>query len=273
VNVHVTLPVVLAVVAYYVFSAAAGAMLPPEEGKERTWYGFWFRLIQTLAANSHRLADEKLLPALAKEIAAEEEKPHIVHVPSIFDARPFVHGGEVSAGEPYIVGEATSEFPNFHFMINGRPATTKETRIMANKVETFFEKIGAWLKAKFKKLPSEEVQISSAVNYVAPFVEELDDLADPELAPVVNPIIDKIKVGLAALATTITDSSVAGKTNVVSIANSLASNAQALESAFQVKDTATQQKATGIIQLISGEISAIQSQLTTPAPSTTTQTA
>ena len=133
------------------------------------------------------------------------------------------------------------------------------------KLITFFESIGSWLKAHFKNLPAEEVQVSSAVNYVAPFVEELDTLVDPTLAPIINPIIDKIKTGLAALATTINAAKTpAGTANIQSVLASLVSNASALESAFQVKDAATQQKATGLITLISGEFNAIQAQLAAP---------
>jgi hypothetical protein len=133
------------------------------------------------------------------------------------------------------------------------------------KIVTFFESIGSWLKAHFTKLPAEEVQVSSAVNYVAPFVEELDQLVDPTLAPVINPIIDKIKTGLAALAVTIKGSQTpAGTTNVQNIVASLAANATALEAAFQVKDAATQTKVTGLITLIGGEFAAIEAQLGAP---------
>lgn len=132
---------------------------------------------------------------------------------------------------------------------------------MSNKVETFFESIGGWLKSKFSKAPALEVQISSAANYVVPFVEELDTLVAPEIAPIVNPILDKIKTGLAALATTIKQATPAGQANVKSILASLQSNATALEAAFQVKDTNTQAKISGTIQLLNGEFAAIQSQL------------
>ena len=143
-----------------------------------------------------------------------------------------------------------------------------------NKVVTFFESIGTWLKAHFKNMPSEEVQVSSAVNYVAPFVEELDTLVAPEIAPLINPIIDKIKTGLAALAVTIKAAATpAGTTNIQSIVASLAANAQLLEAAFQVKDPATQTKVTGIITLISGEFTAIQAQYGTPAASSNPPTA
>lgn len=132
---------------------------------------------------------------------------------------------------------------------------------MSNKVVTFFESLGSKLKSIFKKTPAVEVQISSVVNYLAPFVEQLDLLVLPEAAPVINPIIDKIKTGLAALAVTITDSSAAGKANVVSILKSVQSNAASLEQAAQIKDPAAQEKLTAIVNLVTGEASAIQSQL------------
>lgn len=134
-------------------------------------------------------------------------------------------------------------------------------------VITYFESLGSWLKSHFKKLPAAEVQVSSAVNYIVPFIEELDTLADPAVAVLVNPILDRIKVGLAALATTIKASSTpAGQANVQSIVASLAANAGALATAFQVKDPETQKKIASILTLVSGEVSAIQAQLgSTPA--------
>ena len=132
---------------------------------------------------------------------------------------------------------------------------------MANKVESFFEKIGSWLKSHFSKLPAWEVQVSSAVNYLVPVVEELATLVVPELAPVLNPILDKIKTGLAALATTITDASPAAQANVKSILASLQTNATALEAAFNVSDPTMQAKITGTIQLLNGEFGAISSQI------------
>ncbi len=47
--------VVLVVVScYFLFSAAAGAMLPPVAGKERGLYGWFYRFVQRLAANADR---------------------------------------------------------------------------------------------------------------------------------------------------------------------------------------------------------------------------
>lgn len=68
-----TLPVVLACAAYYLFAALAGAMLPPLLGEERTWYGYWYRVAQTLAANSHRLP--AMIPELALKLQASAAEP------------------------------------------------------------------------------------------------------------------------------------------------------------------------------------------------------
>ena len=129
----------------------------------------------------------------------------------------------------------------------------------------FFESLESWLKSHFSKMPAIAVKVSSVVNYVVPFIEELDVLVDPAVAPLVNPILDKLKVGLGALATTISDASPSGTANVKSILASLSSNSAALLSAFQVKDPATKDRATAVINLINGEVSAIQTQLATTA--------
>lgn len=68
---HLSPAVILALLLYYVLNAAAGAMLPPEPGQERTRYGYWWRFTQGLAANSHRLAESKLA-GIANTIVANE---------------------------------------------------------------------------------------------------------------------------------------------------------------------------------------------------------
>lgn len=134
---------------------------------------------------------------------------------------------------------------------------------------SFFTRLKNWLKEHLTHVPAAEVQVSSAVNYIVPFVEELDTLLDPAAALVVNPILDKVKTGLAALALTIKDASPAGTANVQSILASLATNATALETAFQVKDASTQARATSILTLISGEVSAIAADFPVPAANST----
>ncbi len=65
-NTFVTVAITIAV--YFVFSAAAGAMLPPEKGEERTFYGWFYRFSQHLAANADRVFAAKY-PALAADIS------------------------------------------------------------------------------------------------------------------------------------------------------------------------------------------------------------
>lgn len=65
---------ILTVFVYYVLNAAAGAMLPPEPGKERTFYGWAFRFLQQLAANAHRLLESKV-----EKISAVADTAHWSH--------------------------------------------------------------------------------------------------------------------------------------------------------------------------------------------------
>ncbi len=65
--------ILASVAAYYAFNCFAGAMMAPLPGQERTAYGYAFRVVQSLAANSHRFIEARL-PGLAAEIAAAEAK-------------------------------------------------------------------------------------------------------------------------------------------------------------------------------------------------------
>jgi len=55
-----TVIVIISLSCYYLFSAMVGAMLPPLPGQERTTYGFWFRALNQIAANAHRLVENQL---------------------------------------------------------------------------------------------------------------------------------------------------------------------------------------------------------------------
>jgi hypothetical protein len=127
---------------------------------------------------------------------------------------------------------------------------------------TFFHKLKAWLEAAFKKAPAMEIVISSAINYCVPFVEQLDVYVAPEVAPIVNPILDKIKTGLAALAITIKGATTSvGTTNATVILSSISSNLNVLLPAMQIKDANTAAEAAGVVKLLQGEFAAIQAQL------------
>lgn len=130
---------------------------------------------------------------------------------------------------------------------------------------SFFSKLKSAIVSMWKKAPAAEVALASSVNFIVPFVEELDVMATPELAPIINPILDKVKTGLSALAVTI--KGVGPKVNITTIASSINSNLAALESAVQIKNPATATKINGISALITAEISAIVAEFT-PAPAT-----
>lgn len=119
---------------------------------------------------------------------------------------------------------------------------------------SFFAKLKSEIASLWKKAPAEEIAVASAVNYVVPIVETLDEIITPELAPVLNPILDKIKVGLTALKVTIQDSG--SSPNFASIVASIKANFSALLSASQVKDPAVLQKIQDVATLVVGELDA-----------------
>lgn len=124
---------------------------------------------------------------------------------------------------------------------------------------SFLTKLKTAIESMWKKAPAAEVALSSGVNFIVPFVEELDELAIPELAPIINPILDKVKTGLSALSVTI--KGVGPVVNVQTITSSITSDLTALEQAVQIKDPATATKINSIAALIGGELSAIVSAL------------
>jgi hypothetical protein len=122
-------------------------------------------------------------------------------------------------------------------------------------MKTFFSKIAGWLKRAFTHLPAWETAAQSTLLYAAPLLETVIALVDPTVAPAVNAILDKLKVGFAALSVTIAD---AGPVvSLESIFASINGNLAELEAAAQIKDPATAQKLTAIVTTIIGEIEAI----------------
>jgi hypothetical protein len=51
--------VMLTGVAYFVFSAAVGAMAAPSDAQKAGFYGWLYRFLQRLAANADRLAEAR----------------------------------------------------------------------------------------------------------------------------------------------------------------------------------------------------------------------
>jgi hypothetical protein len=101
-------------------------------------------------------------------------------------------------------------------------------------MKSFFSALKSAIEAMWKKAPAIEVAFASALNNLVPVVEELDVIIDPAMAPELNPILDKIKVGLSALKTTIQGAGT--KPNIVSIVDSVNANLGALVATAQIKN-------------------------------------
>lgn len=120
---------------------------------------------------------------------------------------------------------------------------------------SFFSKLWTAVKSLWKKAPSIGVAVASAINYIVPFIEGLDEIITPELAPELNPILDKIKVGITALKVTVSD--IGPNPNFTAIVTSINTNLTALIAAAQVKDAATAEKIQAVATLVTGELAAI----------------
>lgn len=122
---------------------------------------------------------------------------------------------------------------------------------------SFFSKLKTAIESMWKKIPAATVAMSSAINYVVPFVESLDEIIVPEFAPVLNPILDKVKVGLTALKVTVQDAGPAP--TIATIVASVNTNLTALVSAAQIKDAALAAKIQAVATLVTGELAAFTS--------------
>jgi hypothetical protein len=133
--------------------------------------------------------------------------------------------------------------------------------VMASKLDTVFEDIGAWFKKVFKKLPSAEAQALSTINAVAPEAEIVFSLVDPAAAAIADPIITEIQADLGTVANLLKSG------NTVSLGTFLTaikSNLSTLLTAGHISDPASVTKATGIV---SGIVGVIDSLLNQYAPS------
>lgn len=121
----------------------------------------------------------------------------------------------------------------------------------------FFHKLEDEFKILFHRSPDAIIQISSTINYTVPLIEVAASVITPEYAPILNPILEKVRVGFAALSVTIKQS---GTTpNALSIITSITNNLDLLTSAAQVKDPATQQKIVAAVNLVKAEAEQIAS--------------
>lgn len=124
---------------------------------------------------------------------------------------------------------------------------------------SFFAKVKAELKRLFTHVPGWEASAAATLTYVAPLVESVVALVDPEAAPVVNALIAKVQSAMAAAAVVIKD---AGPTpTLITYLNAVKGDLAQVEGVAGVKDPVTAAKLTALVGTITGEVEAILAEL------------
>ena len=133
-------------------------------------------------------------------------------------------------------------------------AAKAEEMVMANAIVTEFDKIEAWFKSWWKKLPAWNVVAMSALNVAAPLVETILDLVDPAAAGVIEPIITEIQSKFGTAASLISS---ANTTNLSTTLTSITTQLPTLLSLANITNPASIAKASAAVTTISSEIEAI----------------
>lgn len=122
-------------------------------------------------------------------------------------------------------------------------------------------KLKLWSEKLAKDEPKVEVVALSTIEVLAPLAETIIDEADPALAPVVEPLVQKVQADLAALTVTIEDAG--SQPTVASVVGSIQTNLSAIDAAVGVKSP----KATQLTATIASDVQSIAAELF-PASST-----
>jgi hypothetical protein len=125
---------------------------------------------------------------------------------------------------------------------------------------SFLSKLKSAVSTMWKKAPAEVVALASAVNNLVPTVEKLDTIILGPEALVLNPILDKIKVGLSAMKTTIQDAGT--NPNLTSIVGSVQQHLGDLVSAAQIKNPELATKIKEVTDIVSAEVGNIHAGVT-----------
>jgi hypothetical protein len=138
---------------------------------------------------------------------------------------------------------------------------------------SFFAKLGSFFKRLFTSAPTWEHTALSVIGYVSPIVESVLTIADPPLAVVLTPIIERVKASLTTLYTVTSDLQVTpGTTAIVTIQRELdavKSDLSSILSLAEVKNSAKAASITAAVNLVVGELDNLLAQLpvsSAPAP-------
>lgn len=126
---------------------------------------------------------------------------------------------------------------------------------------SFFARVKAELKKLFVHAPGWEASASATLTYVAPLVETVVVLVDPEAAPVVVALIQKIQSAMAAAAVVLKDAGPAP--TLVTYLQAINTDLAQVQAAAGIKDPVTAAKLSATVATITGEVNAI---LTAVAP-------
>ena len=125
---------------------------------------------------------------------------------------------------------------------------------------SFFAKVKAELKRLFTHVPGWEASAAATLTYVAPLVETVVALVDPEIAPVVTALIAKVQSAMAAAAVVVIKD--AGPTpTLITYLNAVKGDLAQVEGVAGVKDPVTAAKLTALVGTITGEVEAILAEL------------
>jgi hypothetical protein len=134
-------------------------------------------------------------------------------------------------------------------------------------MKSFFGRLLSGIESMWKKAPAIEVAIASGVNNLVPLVEKLDTIILGPEALVLNPILDKVKVGLTALKTVNLESGLAtGTANLTSITSSVQGHLTELETVAGIKNPALAEKIKEVTSIVSAEVAGIHAGVTAAVP-------
>ena len=120
---------------------------------------------------------------------------------------------------------------------------------------SFFSRVEAELKKLFAHAPGWEASAAATLTYVAPLVEGLVVLIEPEAAPAVSGLIAKIQSAMAAAAVVIKE---AGPSpTLITYLNAVTNDLAQILPAAQLKDPVTAQKVTATVSTITLEVNDI----------------
>jgi hypothetical protein len=122
-------------------------------------------------------------------------------------------------------------------------------------MKSFFERLKAVVVSMWHKAPAIEVALASAVNNLVPVVEKLDVIILGPEAATLNPILDKLKVGLSALKDTI--QSAGDKANLNSIVGSIQQHIVDLVATAQIKNPDLAAKIKEVTDIVAVEVNGI----------------